>query len=86
MRRCLLAATLLLVCAPVAHAGVRPGPPLLYAKAPHVPQLENRAPFKAKPLLVSGTDAYRDETGSIERTTAIRGELQARVVFERSLQ
>jgi len=60
MRRCLLAATLLLVCAPVAHAGVRPGPPLLYAKAPHVPQLENRAPFRAKPLLVSGTDAYRD--------------------------
>ena len=37
----------------------RPGPPLLYAKSPRVPQLEVKAPFRAKPLLVSGTDAYR---------------------------
>src|SRR3954451_3880844 len=67
MRRWLLAAGLLLVAAPSADAGslpaVRtgqlPGPPLLYAKAPHVPQLEAHAPFRARPLLVSGTDAYR---------------------------
>ena len=37
-----------------------PGPPLLYAPQPRVPQLDVRAPFKAQPLLVSGTDAYRD--------------------------
>jgi hypothetical protein len=68
MRGCLLAAGLLLLAAPAAQAGSLPrvssgklpGPPLLYAKAPHVPQLENHAPFRARPLLVSGTDAYRD--------------------------
>src|SRR4051812_47939882 len=67
MRRWLLAAGLLLVAAPSADAGslpaVRtgqlPGPPLLYANAPHVSQLEAHAPFRARPLLVSGTDAYR---------------------------
>ena len=67
MRGWLLAAGALLLAAPSAEAaslptvssGKLPGPPLLYAKAPHVPQLENRAPFRAKPLLVSGTDAYR---------------------------
>ena len=67
MRRWLLAAGLLLLAAPSAAAsslpsvssGKLPGPPLLYAKAPRVPQLENRAPFRARPLLVSGTDAYR---------------------------
>jgi prolyl oligopeptidase family protein len=58
VRRTILAAAVLLIAAPAAHAE-RPGPPLLYAKAPHVPQLENRAPFHARPLLVSGTDAYR---------------------------
>ena len=41
-------------------SGQRPGPPLLYAPQPRVPQLDVRAPFKAQPLLVSGTDAYRD--------------------------
>ena len=44
---------------PSVRSGKLPGPPLLYAKAPRVPQLENRAPFRARPLLVSGTDAYR---------------------------
>ncbi|MBA3264646.1 MAG: hypothetical protein H0T69_19695 [Thermoleophilaceae bacterium] len=69
MLRWLLAAAAgaLLAAAPSAAAGslpsVRsgklPGPPLLYAKAPVAPQLEVRAPFRARPLLVSGTDAYR---------------------------
>jgi hypothetical protein len=44
---------------PSVRSGERPGPPLLYAKAPRVPQLSVRAPFRAQPLLVSGTDAYR---------------------------
>ena len=60
MRRALLVVGLLLLAAPAAHASPRPGPPLLHAPAPHVPQLENKAPFRAEPLLVSGTDAYRD--------------------------
>src|SRR5829696_8616937 len=68
MRRLLLATVAgLLAAAPAAHAGSlpsfdtgpRPGPPLLYSAPPHVPQLENSAPFRARPLLVSGTDAYR---------------------------
>ena len=38
----------------------RPGPKLLYAKRPPVsPQLTNRKPWRAKPILVSGTTAYR---------------------------
>jgi hypothetical protein len=40
-------------------SGERPGPPFLYKPPPPAPQLENRAPFRAAPLLVSGTDAYR---------------------------
>ena len=44
---------------PTVSSGKPPGPPLLYAKPPRVPELENRAPFRAAPLLVSGTDAYR---------------------------
>ena len=56
-----------LVAAPVVGAaslprvgsGARPGPPLLYERPPAAPELSNRAPFRAKPLLVSGTDAYR---------------------------
>ena len=67
MRGRILAAGAVLLAAPAAQAGSLPtvrsgqpaGPPLLYAKAPHVPQLEVRAPFRARPLLVSGTDAYR---------------------------
>jgi hypothetical protein len=45
---------------PAGGDGERPGPPLLYEAPPKVPQLSNRAPFAADPLLVSGTDAYRD--------------------------
>ena len=44
---------------PSVGSGERPGPPLLYKRPPEPPQLVNRAPFRAKPLLVSGTDAYR---------------------------
>ncbi len=44
---------------PHVGSGERPGPPLLYKRPPEAPQLANRAPFRAKPLLVSGTDAYR---------------------------
>jgi len=37
----------------------RPGPDLLYEPRPVTPQLTNRKPWKAKPILVSGTTAYR---------------------------
>jgi hypothetical protein len=38
----------------------RPGPPLLYAKPPkRAPQMRNRGPWKANPILVSGASAYR---------------------------
>ena len=37
----------------------RPGPDLLYAPRPVAPQLTNRGPWEAKPILVSGTTAYR---------------------------
>ncbi|HYH59612.1 MAG TPA: hypothetical protein VD790_10400 [Thermoleophilaceae bacterium] len=37
----------------------RPGPDLLYAKRPAAPQLTNRGPWRAKPILVSGATAYR---------------------------
>jgi hypothetical protein len=38
----------------------RPGPDLLYAKRPPLaPQLTNRKPWRAKPILVSGSTAYR---------------------------
>jgi hypothetical protein len=45
---------------PTVSSGERPGPPRLYAPAPKLPQLANRAPFRAKPILVSGTDSLRD--------------------------
>ena len=38
----------------------RPGPDLLYAKAPKpAPQLQNKGPWVAKPILISGASAYR---------------------------
>ena len=38
----------------------RPGPDLLYAERPPLaPQLTNRKPWRAKPILVSGSSAYR---------------------------
>src|SRR5256714_4720344 len=39
--------------------GPRPGPGILYRRAAVSPQLTNRSPWKAKPILVSGTTAYR---------------------------
>ena len=39
--------------------GPRPGPDLLYAKRPPAPQLSNRKPWRAKPILISGATAYR---------------------------
>src|SRR5690348_8976754 len=39
--------------------GSRPGPDLLYAPAPKAPQLTNKSPWKASPILVSGAAAYR---------------------------
>ncbi len=46
---------------PTVSSGARPGPDVLYAPAPEVPQLQNRDPrFEAEPLLVSGTEAYVD--------------------------
>jgi len=43
-----------------AGPGPRPGPNLLYARPAKAPQLANRAPWKAKPILVSGSTAYRN--------------------------
>ncbi len=39
----------------------RPGPAILYAPPPRAPQLENApgSPWQAKPILISGTSAYR---------------------------
>ena len=46
---------------PSVGSGHRPGPDALYAPPPNeVPQLENAAPWRAEPILVSGTQAYRD--------------------------
>lgn len=46
---------------PSSRNAERPGPAALYAAPPkEVPQLENAAPWRAKPILVSGTQAYRD--------------------------
>jgi hypothetical protein len=39
--------------------GPRPGPALLYSKAAKAPQLANAGIWRAKPILVSGTTAYR---------------------------
>src|SRR5947209_8444377 len=41
-------------------SGVRPGPALLYRAAARAPMLANSRPFRAPPLMASGTDAYRD--------------------------
>src|SRR3954467_3978962 len=39
--------------------GPRPGPTLLYSKPAKAPQLANAGIWKARPILVSGTTAYR---------------------------
>src|SRR4051795_13429374 len=44
---------------PSVSSGARPGPDLLYAPAVDAPQLQNTGPWKAKPILVSGAEAYR---------------------------
>jgi hypothetical protein len=45
---------------PAVSSGHRPGPDALYAKAAAAPQLENTGPWKAKPILVSGAQSYRN--------------------------
>jgi pimeloyl-ACP methyl ester carboxylesterase len=45
---------------PAVASGARPGPSILYAPAAKAPQLENVGVWKADPILVSGTQAYRD--------------------------
>ena len=57
---CSLLALGLLGGSPPPAQAVSPGPRLLYARPAKAPQLEVRAPFHAPPLLISGTDAYRN--------------------------
>jgi hypothetical protein len=45
---------------PAVGSGHRPGPDALYTKPAAAPQLENAAPWRAKPILVSGAQSYRD--------------------------
>ncbi|HEX9888367.1 MAG TPA: dienelactone hydrolase family protein [Nitriliruptorales bacterium] len=45
---------------PTVQTGHRPGPDALYLPPPRAPQLENSGPWRAEPILVSGTSAYRD--------------------------
>src|SRR3954466_2988911 len=45
---------------PTVASGHRPGPDILYAKPPRAPQLENTGVWRAKPILVSGAQSYRD--------------------------
>ena len=45
---------------PSVASGHRPGPDALYAPPPRAPQLENAAPWRAEPILVSGATAYRE--------------------------
>jgi hypothetical protein len=44
---------------PHVTSGPRPGPDILYARPPRAPQLENTGVWRADPILVSGTQAYR---------------------------
>lgn len=45
---------------PKVKSGVAPGPAILHASIPIIPELTNKPPFKAEPLLIAGTDAYRN--------------------------
>src|SRR4051795_656635 len=45
---------------PSVESGARPGPDILYGPPVDAPQLQNTGPWKAKPILVSGAEAYRD--------------------------
>lgn len=53
------ALAVLLATAAPASAAVRPGPDLLYTRPAVAPQLTNTGIWKARPILVSGTIAYR---------------------------
>src|SRR5687767_4393485 len=44
---------------PTVGSGRRPGPDALYEPAAKPAQLENGGPWRAKPILVSGAEAYR---------------------------
>jgi len=44
---------------PSVPSGHRPGPDILYAPPARAPQLENTGPWRAQPILISGTQAYR---------------------------
>ena len=44
---------------PRVSSGARPGPPMLYARSPRTSPLTVTRPFRVRPLLVSGSDAYR---------------------------
>ena len=44
---------------PRVDSGHRPGPDILYAPRVDAPQLQNTGPWRASPILVSGTSAYR---------------------------
>ena len=54
-----LPSTALAASLPRVSSGARPGPAVLYERPSAAPQLSLRAPFRAAPLLVSGTDALR---------------------------
>jgi dienelactone hydrolase len=45
---------------PAVPTGARPGPDILYAPPAVAPQLENAGIWHARPILVSGAQAYRD--------------------------
>src|SRR3954447_5524811 len=69
MSRALLVAAVALLAAaapafaqsslPSVASGHRPGPDALYGPLADAPQLQNVAPWKADPILVSGAQAYR---------------------------
>ena len=60
MRAAAVALLALAAAAPAGAAGpVRPGPDVLYAPAVDAPQLQNTGVWRAPPILVSGTSAYR---------------------------
>ena len=68
MRRSALLATLAIIAALAPGAGraddepefPRPGPPVLYQPLATAPQLQNVDGWRARPLMVSGADAYDD--------------------------
>ncbi|MEH6999299.1 MAG: hypothetical protein V7542_12945 [Limnobacter sp.] len=78
---------------PKVKSGVAPGPAILHASVPVIPELTNRPPFKAEHLLIAGTDAYRegeylyqdflfddrgaDSVSAIERTVTGNGSISS---------